>query len=200
MAPPLRTFPSSPAPEYSSLFPVFPCGRRRSFCMDLLPRKADCFQSHPTHAHGIDPAHPSRQQARGHCISPTPVLDSDHYLITLSPSRFPAFSPAYPTKQWQSEVRSPDSQPRVLSISWAASPPGPPLLSLLCCLTFQREHIIRLTKKMAKLRRWLCGHFTISLKSAGLSFAGDVIPTDLEQPQPRPRLLGESPSQSSSGS
>lgn len=109
--------------------------------MDLL-RKADCFQSHPTHAHGMDPAHLSREQARGHCTSSTPGFNSDHGLITLSPPIFPAFSPGYPTKQWQSGVRSPDSHSRVLSISWAASPPDPPLLSLLCCLTLQREHIM----------------------------------------------------------
>lgn len=50
--------------------------------MDLL-RKADCFQSHPTHAHGMDPAHLSREQARGHCTSSTPGFNSDHGLITL---------------------------------------------------------------------------------------------------------------------
>lgn len=133
MAPPLRTFPGSPPPEYSSLFPVFPRGRR-SFCMDPLPRKADCFQSHPTHARGMDPAHLSRQQAQGHCTSSTPGFSSDHCLLTLSFSIFPAFSPGYPTKQWQSGVKSPDSQSRVLSISWAASPPGPPLFSLPCSL------------------------------------------------------------------
>lgn len=50
--------------------------------MDLL-RKADCFQSHPTLAHGMDPAHLSREQARGHCTSSTPGFNSDHGLITL---------------------------------------------------------------------------------------------------------------------
>lgn len=52
--------------------------------MDLL-RKADCFQSHPTLAHGMDPAHLSREQARGHCTSSTPGFNSDHGLVTLSP-------------------------------------------------------------------------------------------------------------------
>lgn len=52
--------------------------------MDLL-RKADCFQSHLTHAMEVDPAHLSREQARGHCTSSTPGFNSDHGLITLSP-------------------------------------------------------------------------------------------------------------------
>lgn len=52
--------------------------------MDLL-RKADCFQSHLTLAHGMDPAHLSREEARGHCTSSTSGFNSDHGLITLSP-------------------------------------------------------------------------------------------------------------------
>lgn len=31
--------------------------------MDPLPRKAEDFQTHPAQAHGLDQAHPFRQQA-----------------------------------------------------------------------------------------------------------------------------------------